>query len=182
MTRIGLFYGSSTSHTEFVAYDLRDTLNALLQEDAVEVHNVGTTDAETMNRYALLVFGIPTWNIGELQDDWDIFWADLEKVDFTDKKVALFGLGDQYGYPDTFQDAMGILAEEVLALGGELVGAWSTAGYEFEESLALSADRQAFMGLALDEDHQSDQTGERIRQWAIQVLTEFGLLEKVGAA
>src|SRR5690554_3364063 len=130
MTKIGLIYGSSTSNTEYVAYDLRDILNGI-EEDLVEVHNIGMTDAAKMDSYDYLIFGIPTWNIGELQDDWDIFWSDLASVDFSTKKVAIFGLGDQYGYPDTFQDAIGMLGEEVLALGGELVGYWSTEGYEF---------------------------------------------------
>ena len=181
MTRIGLFYGSSTSNTEYVAHDLQDAINALLQEDIVELHNIGMADAETMNSYDYLILGIPTWNIGELQDDWDIFWGDLEQVDFSGKKVALFGLGDQYGYPETFQDAMGILAEEVLARGGELVGHWSIEGYEFEESLALTVDGKAFKGLALDEDHQGEQTPERIQRWTSQILAEFGLIEKVAA-
>ncbi len=180
MSRIGLFYGSSTSHTEYVAYDLRDTLNTF-RADLVEVHNIGMTNTDKINSYDYLIFGIPTWNIGELQDDWDIFWGDLEDVDFARKKVALFGLGDQYAYADTFQDAMGILGEEVLALGGELTGYWSTEGYEFEESLALTADRQWFMGLALDEDHQSHLTPQRIQQWAQQILAEFGLLEEAVA-
>lgn len=179
MSRIGLFYGSSTSSTEYVAYELRDTINALLEADVVEVHNIGSTSAAQINEYDTLIFGIPTWNIGELQDDWDIFWADLANVDFPGKKVAIFGLGDQYGYPDTFQDALGILAEEVLAQGGELVGFWSIEGYEFEESLGLTVDGQSFKGLALDEDNQRDLTPRRIQQWSNQILIEFGLLEKV---
>lgn len=180
MAKIGLFYGSSTSHTEYVAYELRDLINATYP-DMVDVHNVGMADAARINSYDYLIFGIPTWNIGELQDDWDVFWSDLKQVDFPGKKIAVFGLGDQYGYPDTFQDALGILGEEVLALGGELVGFWSVEGYEFEESLGLTADRQAFMGLSLDEDNQSDLTPQRLHQWSEQVLAEFGLMEKATA-
>lgn len=177
MTKIGLFYGSSTSHTEYVAYELRDIINAA-HPDTVEVHNIGLTDSDRMNSYDHLIFGIPTWNIGELQDDWDVFWSDLKDVDFTSRKVAIFGLGDQYGYPETFQDALGILAEEILALGGELVGFWPTDGYEFEASLGLTADGQTFMGLPLDEDNQTELTLPRLQKWSEQVLAEFGLLEK----
>lgn len=174
---IGLFYGSSTSNTEYVAYELQEILSTL-SGIAVNIHNIGQTDSEIMQQYEYLIFGIPTWNIGELQDDWDIFWPNLEKMDLSNKKVAIFGLGDQYGYPDTFQDAMGILAEEVLAHGAELLGYTDTVGYEFEDSAALSLDRNAFMGLALDEDNQHDMTQERLEKWAKQVLEEFGLVEK----
>jgi flavodoxin long chain len=180
MSKIGLFYGSSTSQTEYVAYDLQETLNKI-QAGLVTIHNIGEATADQINAYDYLIFGIPTWDIGELQEDWDFFWDNLEDVDFPGKKVAIFGLGDQYGYPDTFQDAVGILAEQVMAQGGQLVGFWSTEGYEFEASLALTEDEQSFMGLALDEDNQSDLTAQRVQEWSQQILTEFGLLEKAAA-
>lgn len=174
---IGLFYGSSTSHTEYVAYELQEAINNL-RVDSVDAYNIGETKAEQIKQYDYLIFGIPTWDIGELQADWDVFWTTLEQIDFSGKKVAIFGLGDQYGYADTFQDAMGILGEEVLASGAELVGYTSIEGYEFEDSIALSIDRDEFMGLSLDEDHQSDLTTERITTWANQIIREFGLLEE----
>ena len=174
---IGLFYGSSTSHTEYVAYELQDILNNL-QENTVDVYNIGNVQPEIMSQYRYLIFGIPTWDIGDIQDDWDVFWSKLEKLDLSDKKIAIFGLGDQYGYPDTFQDALGILAEEVLTQGAELVGYTEITGYEFEDSVALSLDRKTFMGLAIDEDNQHDLTDERLKKWANQILVEFGLLEK----
>lgn len=176
--KIGLFYGSSTSNTEYVAYELQESINNIL-ENAVDVYNIGNVQAETMQSYRYLILGIPTWDIGELQDDWEVFWSQLEKMSLSGKQVAIFGLGDQYGYPDTFQDALGILAEEVLVRGAELVGYTSITGYEFEESIALSLDRDTFMGLALDEDNQSDLTADRINRWIHQILSEFGLLEKV---
>ena len=33
----------------------------------------------------------------------------MNQMDFANKKVALFGTGDQQGYPDTYCDAVGIL-------------------------------------------------------------------------
>lgn len=182
MTRkIGLFYGSSTSRTEYIAYELQELINKL-QADTVDVYNIGQSQPEMLNQYSYLIFGIPTWDIGELQADWEVFWPNLEKINFTGKKVAIFGLGDQYGYSDTFQDAMGILAEEVLARGAELVAYTSTKGYEFEDSIALSIDGDAFMGLAIDEDTQSDLTADRLSHWAAQVLSEFGLRESVATS
>ncbi|GAB5426412.1 MAG: flavodoxin FldB [Crocinitomicaceae bacterium] len=178
---IGLFYGSSTSHTEYIAYELQEIINNL-KVNSVDVYNIGQTKAEQIKQYDYLIFGIPTWDIGELQADWDVFWATLEQLDLSGKKVAVFGLGDQYSYTDTFQDAMGILAEEVLERGAELMGYTSIEGYEFEDSIALSIDRDEFMGLSLDEDHQSDLTAERLNHWAQQVLSEFGLLMEASIA
>jgi len=39
----------------------------------------------------------------------DFLYERLPSLDMTDKKVAIFGLGDQAGYGDNFCDAMGEL-------------------------------------------------------------------------
>ncbi|NEP40098.1 MAG: flavodoxin FldA, partial [Okeania sp. SIO2H7] len=84
-----------------------------------------------------------------------------------------FGTGDQEGYPENFQDAIGILEEKISALGGTTVGYWPTDGYEYEASLAVKNGK--FVGLALDEDNQSEMSDDRIKKWVSQLKTEFGL-------
>jgi flavodoxin I len=109
-----------------------------------------------------------------MQSDWSGFYDDdLDSVDFSGKKVAYFGAGDQIGYADNFQDAMGILEEKISELGGTTVGYWSTEGYEHSESKAVKDGK--FVGLALDEDNQSDLTDERVKTWVAQLKSEFGL-------
>jgi flavodoxin I len=92
---------------------------------------------------------------------------------FAGKKVAYFGMGDQVGYSDNFQDAMGILEEKITSLGGQTVGLWPNQGYEFDESKALKGDR--FVGLALDEDNQPEMSDDRIKTWVAQLKQEFGV-------
>jgi len=53
------------------------------------------------------------------------------------------------------------------------VGYWPADGYDFTESKALRDGK--FVGLALDEDNQSDLTDERIKAWVAQLKPEFGL-------
>ena len=106
---IGLFYGSSTCYTEMAA----ETIAARLGEDRVDVYNVAETPVSLMENYPLLILGIPTWDYGELQEDWENCWEALDNVDFSDKTVALFGLGDQIGYPEWFLDALGFLWAKV---------------------------------------------------------------------
>ncbi len=62
---------------------------------------------------------------------------------------------------------MGMLEEKISELGGETVGYWSTDGYEFTDSKALRDNK--FVGLALDENNQSDLTDERIKAWVAQL-------------
>jgi flavodoxin I len=151
MAKIGLFFGSSTGKTEAVAYQIKAEFDKV-QPDVVEVHNIGSSAPDVLLKYSHLIFGIPTWNTGELQDDWDVFWPRLREMDFNGKKVALFGLGDQNGYGFNFLDALGMLADEVLMQGGDVLGLWPSKTYEFNESKAKVEDH--FIGLAIDEDGQ----------------------------
>jgi len=178
---IGLFYGSSTSNTEYEAYIIKEEIDERLGEDTVEVYNIGGVSAEQVAAYDNLIFGIPTWDIGQLQEDWDAFWDQLDKIDFQNKTIAIFGPGDPYGYPDTFLDAVGILGEKVLAMGANLIGYWPTENYEFEDSIALALNKKDFMGLALDEDNQPERTEERIQEWVPQILEEFEKAQAVTA-
>jgi flavodoxin I len=97
----------------------------------------------------------------------------MAEVDFSGKTVALFGLGDQFGYADYFLDAMGMLHDLVVQSGARVVGHWPTEGYEFVASKAEIPGAGEFVGLALDEDHQEHLTAERLVRWCAQILAEF---------
>lgn len=168
---IGLFYGSSTCYTEMVS----EKIAAELGESMVDIHNIAEVPVSLMAAYDRLILGIPTWDYGELQEDWENCWDDLDQVDFTGKTAALFGLGDQAGYPEWFLDALGFLWAKVSALGATTVGFWPTEGFEFTDSKALTADGKHFVGLAIDDENQFELTDQRIARWCAQILREFGL-------
>ena len=128
-----------------------------------------------MVQYDFLILGIPTWDYGELQEDWETHWDELDQIDFTGKQVAVYGLGDQVGYPEWFQDALGYLWAKVKNQGATMVGAWPNEGYTFDESKALSEDQSQFVGLALDDENQLDLTDDYIERWCQQICAEFGL-------
>ncbi|MFZ4816241.1 MAG: flavodoxin [Phototrophicaceae bacterium] len=172
MAKIGLFFGSSTGATEAVAFQLADAMNQLIP-DSVEVHNIGATTPDKIVSYQYLIFGLPTWNTGQLQDDWEIFLPNFRNMNLKGKKIAMFGLGDQNGYGFNFLDALGMLADEVLLAGGEVHGLWSTKNYQFNESKAQV--EEYFLGLGIDQDGQADLTPGRIQQWVKEVKQDFGL-------
>lgn len=168
---IGLFYGSSTCYTEMAGEKIRTAIG----ESLVDMFNVTDEPIITAQFYDCLIFGIPTWDYGELQEDWEEIWPELDDLNLTGKCVALYGLGDQIGYPEWFLDAMGYLHDRLVALGATPVGYWPAENYQFEASKALTADKQHFVGLALDEENEFSLSDERIRQWSDQVLRQFGL-------
>ncbi|MDC0834787.1 flavodoxin FldA [Leptolyngbya valderiana BDU 20041] len=170
MAKIGLFYGSTTGNTETAAEAIQAEFGG---DDVVELQNIADADLSELEEYDCLILGSPTWNIGELQSDWEGCFDELDDLDLSGKKVAYFGVGDQIGYADNFQDAMGILEEKVSSLGGQTVGHWPVDGYDFSESKAVKNGK--FIGLALDDDNQDDLTEERIQKWVVQLKSEFGV-------
>ena len=170
MTQIGLFYGTTTGKTETAAEMIQAELGG---DSVVTCHDIADVTENDLANYDCLIIGCPTWDIGELQSDWDGFYEELDNIDFSGKKIAYFGTGDQVGYAENFQDAMGILEEKISSLGGQTVGYWSTDGYEHEASKAEKAGK--FVGLALDEDNQSDMSESRIKEWTAQIKSDFGI-------
>ena len=171
MAEIGLFFGSDDGNTEKIAYRIQARFgNAYL-----DVHEISDVGAAEFEQYDYLILGVPTWDFGQIQSDWEAFWAELESIDFSGKTVALFGLGDQFGYGDFFLDAMGMLHDVVLAKGAIIVGHWPTAGYEFEASKAKIDGRPMFVGLAIDEDQQPELSTERLNIWCDNLVQEFAL-------
>jgi flavodoxin I len=174
MTPIGLFYGTDTGFTEIVVKLLEEEFN-LVAPALLTTHNIADVSVVSLQQYDYLIIGCPTWDIGQLQADWDKAYDALDSLNLSGKKVAIFGLGDQYGYPDTFCDAIGILAEKFTALGAQLVGFTSAEGYEFSYSQGVK-DGQ-FLGLALDEDNESARSPERVSDWVWQLVDEFDLVD-----
>ena len=170
MSKIGLFYGTQTGNTQNIAESIQKEFGG---DSVVTLHDIADAGTDDFEGYENIIVGCPTWNVGELEGSWEGFYEDLDEIDFNGKKVAYFGPGDQVGYAENFQDAIGILEEKISELGGKTVGQWPTEGYEFEESKAVKNGK--FVGLALDEDNQSDLTDKRVKKWVSQLKGEFGL-------
>ena len=166
---IGLFYGSSTCYTEMAAEKIRD----IIGPELVTLHNLKDDSPALMSQYDVLILGIPTWDFGEIQEDWEAVWQQLDTLVLQDKIVALYGMGDQLGYGEWFLDALGMLHDKLSAKGVKFIGYWPTEGYEFTSQKPIIADGQLFVGLALDETNQYDLSDDRIQNWCEQILGEM---------
>lgn len=167
MAIIGIFYGSTTGNTEQVAQLIRGEFG----EENADMIDVGEAQKEDLEKYKYLIFGVSTWGISDLQDDFEEFLAMLNDVDLSRKKVALFGLGDQNTYTYTFCDAMGLVYDWLKKKGVKVVGEIPTTGYTFQSSLALVKGK--LVGLAIDTKTETHKTPERISQWVELLKKEF---------
>ncbi len=177
--KAALIYGSCTGRTEYVAEQIVESLRPEIEVELVDVYKI---KPKNLADWDFIICGIPTWDVGELEYGWHDIHANLDDVELSNVTVAMFGLGDQANYIDTYQDAMGILYLKLLergATGG--IGFTSTETHTFEESLGVIDGK--FCGLALDEDNQDDLTENRIAEWTADLKREWPeLLERMSQA
>lgn len=161
--KVTVVYGSDNGSTENIA-------TTIASKSGGKAINIAAADVGDLENCDLLILGTPTTGSGTLQTDWNERLDLLNEAKLSGKKIALFGLGDQFGYPDSFVDAMGSLYDIVTEKGATVIGATPTSGYEFATSLAVRDGK--FVGLALDEDGQSAKTPARITSWIAQVTSQ----------
>ncbi len=176
MNKIGIFFGTDTGSTRLVAKKIYSLLG---NELADKPKNVNRTSAEDLLQYHALILGTPSYGMGDLpgmsvgclEANWEEFLPQLDDVDFSGKRVALFGLGAQERYADRFASSMIHLYRFFYGYGADIVGPWSTEGYTFEHSHAVIDDK--FVGLVVDQRTQAHLTEQRIKSWLAQITPEL---------
>ncbi len=166
--KIGLVYSFNAIKTHQQA---KKIVKAFGKGAEIEEVDAMTAQPADILKFENLIFGIPTWFDGELPSYWDELLPGLSSEAFVGKKIALYGGGDQKGYPENFVDGLGLMANFLEQRGASLVGFTSTEGYTFERSKALRDNK--FVGLALDIENQSGLTTTRIEEWVAQLMKEF---------
>lgn len=159
MKKIAIIYGTDSGNTEVVAEKIAEQL----QENSPKLIDVYKATVEDAIDADVLILGTPTTGYGDTHYGWDQFLPQLEKNDLSDKTVALFGLGDQDNYADTFVDAMGIMYQGLAKTNCKFVGFVPASNYTFDGSLALEGDN--FVGLPINEDFENELTDGRIADW-----------------
>lgn len=166
MEKIGIFYGTNTGKTTAIAEEIEFNL----RKDEHEVINVAD-GIEKMAEFKNLILITPTYGVGEVQEDWAKVLPQMEEMDFTGKRVAVAGLGNQFAFGESFVGGMRVLYDVAVKNGAEIIGFTSTEGYKYEESESV-IDNQ-FVGLAIDENNQDDETPDRIMDWVTELKKKF---------
>ncbi len=172
MASVGIFVGSSGG----VTLEAAEKLNELF--DGSELINMEEDydDLEQFGEFDVLLIGSSTWGQGDPQRDWvdPLYEMENDEPDFSGKKVAFFGAGDQESHGEEFVTALGKMHDLFGKLGATTgFGYWSTEGYDFKSSGALREGK--FCGLPIDDVNQEDLTEERLTKWAEQVKSEMGI-------
>lgn len=156
MSKTAIFYGSSTGVAESVANKLVEKLNA-------NIFNVVDMPTSELANHDVLIFGTSTTGFGELQEDWASFISEVKDADLSGKTIAIFACGDSSSFSDSFVGSMDEIYKEIKDKDCDIIGFTETEGYEFNESPSVHDDK--FVGLAIDDENQSELTDERIDNW-----------------
>ena len=117
MTKMILIYASMSGNTEMMA---EEVANGVRQEgEDVEVIDImDGIEASELENYDGILLGAYTWGDGELPDDFLDFYDEMESINLTGKKAAVFGSCDS-AYPN-FGAAVDILMEKLRERGAEV--------------------------------------------------------------
>lgn len=174
--RVVVAYGSTFGTTEEIARRVVDGLEARLGRRPT-LADVAWTDMAEIVRHDVLVLGSSTWDVGQLQVDWDAAVGALSASDLRGRRVAVFGCGDRAGYPETFGDALGILRRHAASAGADLIGALSmrSLGFDPETFEALEArDGDELIGLLLDDQDDDAVRVARVDAWCQRLARAIG--------
>jgi flavodoxin I len=180
MDKIGIFFGTDTGTTRLIAKKMSKKLADGITSKPLNVNRI---TAEEMAQYDALILGTPTYGFNQLPGastginagSWEEFLPQLQDMDFSGKRIALYGLGNQDKYPENFADSMIHLYTFFQERGAEIIGFWDIDGYAFEHSQSVVNGQ--FVGLVLDQQAQPLLTEQRIDSW-LSLVSPL-LLEKL---
>lgn len=158
MKKYGIFYGSATGVTADVAQKIGNALGV----DKEDIHNVGNSSPNMFGNYEVLVLGTSTWGDGEIEEDWYDMLAGVEVLSLKDKKIALFGCGDE-NMSDTFCNGVGELYHRLEKTGARFIAPFNADGYDYNHTDAEV--NGTIVGLLLDQANKPELTPSKIAEW-----------------
>ena len=176
MKKIGIFFGTDTGSTRLIAKKIYKKLGNDIADKPVNINRIELDD---IMRYDAIILGTPTYGSGNLpgrttgmqSDSWSEILPVLGFENFSGKKIAIYGLGDQDKYHQTFANALRSIYDVLKSKGASIIGAWPTNGYTFSSSSAVIDN--SFVGLVIDQSNQGLLTEQRIDAWLEQIIPEL---------
>ncbi|NIK78123.1 flavodoxin I [Paenibacillus castaneae] len=117
MTRILVVYTSMTGNTE----EMAEAITEGAKEAGAQVVSKEAFDASAseLNDFDGIIIGAYTWGDGELPDEFLDFYEEMDGLDLSGKKAAVFGSGDT-SYP-IYCGAVDIVEAKLKEVGAEIV-------------------------------------------------------------
>ncbi|WP_369900483.1 flavodoxin [Bacillus manliponensis] len=118
MSKLVMIFASMSGNTE----EMADHIAGSIREAGKEIEVIDIMDApeaSILEEYDGILLGAYTWGDGDLPDDFLDFYDEMDNVDLTGKKAAVFGSGDT-AYPK-YCEAVNMLVKKLQERGAEVV-------------------------------------------------------------
>lgn len=162
MSNIGIFYAGKAGATENFAKIIAEKLGA-------DLFNMKDSKVDDIAPYQNVVIMASSYAFGALADDWGGKVKLLHTVDFSNKKVAIVGVGNQERHPDSFCSGVADFFDKLRFSGATFVGSVDASDYKFTFSRMQKG--QKLLGLCLDKG--DEKSADRIDAWVNSVKTSF---------
>ncbi|CAK8583739.1 MULTISPECIES: flavodoxin [Priestia] len=117
MAKILIAYASMSGNTEEIAELIKSNFEPFDYD--IDIEKIEHLDIQKLVEYDGILLGVYTWGNGDLPYEVEDFYDEIENVDLTGKKAAIFGSGDR-SYPE-FCAAVDLLEEKLELSGVEIV-------------------------------------------------------------
>jgi flavodoxin I len=173
MSKTALFFSPVGGNVNRVANELGE----MIGNDKVDIFPVKEVEPEDLNKYKQVILvgstvGADHWTNEILVDEWELFFSKIGDHAFSDKKVAIVGLGNCVLYPEHFADGMANLYDRITRQNASVFGFVDANEYDFTDSDSVNEDGY-FCGLAIDEDNEAELTTERLAKWIALLQPDF---------
>jgi flavodoxin I len=120
MKKVQIIFSSIGGNTALVVEKVSEILG--LQEILVSINRVENTNFETLFENDLVILASPTYGQGNIEEHFIPFSKKLSKLDCSNQKFALIGLGATRFYPEYLTESGAILEEFVTKIKGIQIG------------------------------------------------------------
>lgn len=173
MSKIALLFSPVGGNVNSVA----NKLGEMIGNNKIDVIPVKEVESEDLDKYNQFIFvgstvGADHWTNEIIVDEWEAFFSKIGENMFSNKKVAIVGLGNCVLYPEHFADGMADLYERIKKQKARVYGFADAKDYDFTDSESVNEDGY-FCGLAIDEDNEPELTTERLEKWIASLKPDF---------
>ena len=92
MAKILIAFASMSGNTEEIAELIKSSIDTMGHD--IEMKEIENINTQKLLEFDGIILGVYTWGDGELPYEVEDFYDDIENLNLTGKKAAVFGSGD----------------------------------------------------------------------------------------
>lgn len=114
-----IIYASITGNTENICRKIFELIESKNVFESVEIFSADEVDSTVFNKEDSFIIGTSTWNLGQMNQNLENLYDQIEKTDLSDVKIAFVGLGDSVYGEENYNKSMLDFRERAIKSGAK---------------------------------------------------------------